>query len=538
MRKRVACTSSAAALIALAAVSCTNTVTTQKPSVSPAARPAAALPAVRTLIPMPVSVEASPASPFVVGPETRILVPAGNDAATGVGEFLSSLIGIAAGPNRPPVQPAASPVPAGSIVLELRAGSATDDESYELTVTPDRVSILAGAPAGLFYGVQTLRQLMPPFVEYEATRTDPARPVTVPAVHVVDRPRFAWRGAMLDVARHFMRVDEVQRYIDLMALYKLNRLHLHLADDQGWRVEIASRPRLTTVGSATEVGGGEGGFYTRQQFADLVAYARARFITIVPEIDMPGHTNAALASYAELNCNGVAPPLYSGIDVGFSNVCVDKEATYTFIDDVVRDIAAMTPGAYFHVGGDEVKTLSPEQYARFIERVQGIVQKHGKTMIGWDEIAPTNILPSSIVQHWRPKTTPGAAIARGNKIILSPAERVYLDMKYTRETPIGLTWAAIVEVRDAYDWDPSTLLDGVPEASVLGVETALWTETVANIRDAEFLAFPRLPGVAEIGWSPAAGRAWDEYRVRLAAHGRRWSALGVNFYRSPQVPWD
>ncbi len=528
----------AAVLIGAAAVSsCTRTVSSQKPSVSPQGPATPGLAPVRTLIPAPASVEVSDAPPFIVGPATRILVPPGDSAIAGIGHFLSDFIGLAAGPTPPVVEPMADPVPAGSIVIELRGQSAGYDESYELTVTSDRVGLVSSSPAGLFYGVQTLRQLMPAFVEYEAVRAEASKPVTIPAVRVVDRPRFPWRGAMLDVARHFMQVEEVERYIDLMALYKLNRLHLHLADDQGWRVEIAARPNLTAHGGTTEVGGGPGGFYTKEQFAAIVAYARARFVMIVPEIDMPGHTNAALASYAELNCNGVAPPLYTGIDVGFSAFCVDKEPTYAFIDDVVREIAAMTPGPYFHVGGDEVKTLTPEQYARFIERVQGIVQSHGKYMIGWDEIAPVNLLPTSIVQHWRPKTSPRAAIARGNKVILSPADKIYLDMKYDRDTPIGLTWAAIVDVRDAYDWDPATLLEGVPEASIIGVEAPLWTETVANVRDAEFLAFPRLAGVAEIGWSPAARRDWNEYRVRLGTHARRWSALGLNFYRSPQVPW-
>lgn len=509
----------------------------EKPSASPQGPAGPALEPVRTLLPAPASVDAGNGPPFVVGPATRIVVPAGDTAVADIARYLSDYIGIAAGPAPPVVATMTDPVDAGTIVLGLQGHSAGDDESYELTVTADRVAIVAGAPAGLFYGVQTLRQLMPAFVEYEAARPDAARPVVVPAVHIVDRPRFVWRGAMLDVARHFMPVHDVRRYLDLMALYKLNRLHLHLTDDQGWRIEIAARPNLTAHGGSTEVGGGPGGFYTKRQFADLVAYARARFITIVPEIEMPGHTNAALASYAELNRDDVAPPLYTGSEVGFTALSVDKETTYTFVEEVVREIAAISPGPYFHIGGDEVRTLTPEQYARFIERVEGIVQSHGKQMIGWDEIAAVNLLPTSIVQHWRPNTSPREAVARGNGVILSPAEKIYLDMKYQRATPVGLTWAAMVDVRDAYDWDPATLLDGVPEASILGVEAPLWTETVANIRDVEFLAFPRLAGVAEIGWSPASRRGWEDYRVRLGAQAGRWTALGLNFYRSPQVPW-
>src|SRR5262249_8704198 len=198
----------------------------------------------------------------------------------------------------------------------------------------------------------------PYWSEYRAAMFQQPRPFTVPAVHILDRPRYPWRGAMLDVARHFFGVEDVKRYIDLLALNKMNRLHLHLADDQGWRIEITKRPELTATGGSTQVGGGPGGFYTQAQFAEIVSYAADRFITIVPESDMPGHTNAALASVAELNCSGQSPQPFTGTDVGFSSLCVEKESTYRFIDDIVSEIAGMTPGPYFHVGGDEVKTLT------------------------------------------------------------------------------------------------------------------------------------------------------------------------------------
>jgi hexosaminidase len=357
------------------------------------------------------------------------------------------------------------------------------------------------------------------------------------ALIVRDAPRFPWRGAMLDVARHFLSVEEVKRYVDLMALHKLNRLHMHLADDQGWRIEIKSWPNLTALGGGSEVGGGAGGFYTQEQYAAIVQYAADRFITIVPEIDMPGHTNSALASYAELNCDGVVRTVFTGTEVGFSSLCVDKDITYTFIDDVVREIAAMTPGPYFHMGGDEVKTLTPEQYLGFVDRVQSIVQSHGKQMVGWDEIAPSNLLASSIIQHWRPKTTPAEAMSKGVKVIMSIASKAYLDMKYDASTPIGLTWAGIVTVQNSYEWDPGTAAEGVPLDAVLGVEGPLWSETLANIRDVEYLAFPRLAAVAEAGWSPQSARTWEEFRVRLGLQNARWTALGLNFYRSPEVPW-
>ena len=219
---------------------------------------------------------------------------------------------------------------------------ALGEEGYELTIAPDGVTITAAGPAGLFYGVQTLRQLLPPQIEQATAQ---AGPWTLPAGTIRDTPRFEWRGAMLDVARHFFGVADVKRYIDLLAYYKLNRLHLHLSDDQGWRIAINSWPNLAEYGGSTQVGGGAGGYYTQAEYADIVAYAQQRYIMIIPEIDLPGHTNAALASYAELNCNDVAPPLYTGTEVGFSSLCADKAITYTFVDDVMRELAALTPGA-------------------------------------------------------------------------------------------------------------------------------------------------------------------------------------------------
>jgi hexosaminidase len=518
----------ALALAGFVLASCGRPVSLRAPDVAP-------VPAHR-IIPAPVSIELDDTSRFAITRATGIFVPPGQDEGARIGRYLAGLIGTAAGPSPPVVAEAGESIPPGGIYLALGTlGPTTGEEGYELTVTPERATLVANAPAGLFYGVQTIRQLLPPAIEYRAAL---ARPIDMPAVRIRDAPRFPWRGAMLDVSRHFLRVEDVKRYIDLMALHKLNRLHLHLSDDQGWRIEIRSWPNLALYGGSTEVGGGPGGYYTQAEYAGLVAYAASRFITIVPEIDMPGHTNAALASYPELNCDDVAPPLYTGIKVGFSALCVEKEITYRFVDDVVREIASLTPGPYFHVGGDEVEKLTDEQYVQFIERVQAIVQSHGKQMIGWGEIAPANLLPTSIVQHWRPKASPREAVERGSKVILSPAHRIYLDMKYDQETVLGLNWAGHVDVRTAYGWEPATLLEGVPEEAILGVEAPLWSETLVNIRDFEYLAFPRLAGVAEIGWSPAGRRDWDEYRVRLGAQAPRWSALGINFYRSPDVPWQ
>jgi hexosaminidase len=521
----------AGVLVSLLTLASCATNAPPRTSVTPSA-----LDPVASLVPLPSFVQRT-SGVFEITQATVIYVK-GDAQYELSARFLSDFIGLAVGNEKLTIEKTEGTPPAGSILLT--SGKVGREDSYELQVSPSGIAITGANASGVFHGVQTLRQLLPPALEYEALRArrrDPL-PIHVPAILVRDTPRFSWRGAMLDVARHFLSVEDVKRYIDLMALHKLNRLHLHLADDQGWRIAIASWPNLTTHGGSTEVGGGPGGFYTHQQYTEIVKYAADRFITIIPEIDMPGHTNAALASYAELNCDGQARPLYTGIEVGFSALCVENEITYRFIDDVVREIASLTPGAWFHIGGDEVKTLTADQYTAFINRVQGIVRSHGKHMIGWDEIAPANLLPTSIVQHWRPKTTPKEAVARGAKVIMSIADRAYLDMKYDAATPIGLNWAALIDVKNSYDWDPASVADGLSESALLGVEAPLWSETLATINDFEFLAFPRLAAIAEVGWTAQTARQWEDFSIRLGAQAPRWTTLGINFYRSPQIPWQ
>jgi hexosaminidase len=485
------------------------------------------------LVPAPRSVQLSATDSFVVLPLTIIRLETAGDSVDLVARHLAQLLGSGLGGGALRVE-IGNGSARDAIALRLAPDGTIPAEGYELTITPGGITISGGSAAGLFYGVQTLRQLLPPSVEDGSASGRMALPVG----RIVDSPRFEWRGAMLDVSRHFLPPADVKRYIDLMSLHKLNRLHLHLSDDQGWRIEITSWPNLTTRGGSTQVGGGRGGFYSQAEYADLVRYAHERFVTVVPEIDMPGHTNAALASYAVLNCDGVARPLYTGTRVGFSALCVQRETTYKFVDDVVREIAALTPGPYFHVGGDEVERLTDAQYRSFIERVERIVDSHGKRMIGWGEIAPANLSPTTIVQHWRPDGNPGIAVQRGSRVIMSPANRIYLDMKYDSTTRLGLTWAAVTEIWDAYGWDPATLLTNVREESILGVEGPLWSETLETIRDFEYLAFPRLAAVAEIGWTPQTQRTWEDFSRRLGAQAPRWRALGINFHRSPRVPWQ
>ncbi|AEV85862.1 beta-N-acetylhexosaminidase [Actinoplanes sp. SE50] len=488
-------------------------------SVAGVAPPAAASPptpgnAYATIVPAPVSAQAGRGA-FRIDRHTTIT--AAGPGAAGVADYLGELLGL----------PVVRSVRAGAIVLTVGGGGAP--ESYRLGVDRRGVRIAAPDAHGLFNGVQTLRQLLP-------TRG----PLSVPAGRVADRPRFGQRGAMLDVARHFFTVEQVERYLDQLAAYKVNTFHFHLTDDQGWRIEIRSWPRLATYGGSTAVDGDPGGYYTQAQYREIVAYAQRRFITVVPEIDMPGHVNAALASYAELNCDGVAPPLYTGTDVGFSSLCVGKEITYRFLDDVIGELAAITPGRYLHIGGDEADSTPAADYATFMRRAQAIVARHGKAASAWHQIVAAGPRPSTVAQYW--DTTPdnpavAAAANAGTGIVLSPANLAYLDMKYTPQTPLGQDWAGLIEVRDAYGWDPGAYLTGVPAAAVRGVEAPLWTETLRTSNDLEYMAFPRLPAIAELGWSPAATHDWDVFRLRLAAQAPRWRAAGLNFYPSPQVPW-
>jgi hexosaminidase len=515
----------------------------QNPQPAPGPPPLATLGA-HAVVPAPASVVPGTGAPFALTATTAIVVPAGGGEAARIGEGLATLLRPATGFPFP-VSAAGAAAPRGSIALRLGGAAGLGDEGYELTIAADSVRLVAARPAGLFRGVQTLRQLLPPGIEAEQSLIGgTARTWTLPPGRITDRPRFAWRGGMLDVSRHFFTVDEVKQYVDLLALYKLNVLHLHLTDDQGWRIQIDSWPKLTTVGGSTEVAGGPGGFYTKADYAEIVRYAADRFITVVPEIDMPAHTHSAIAAYPELGCgrpapapNPNAPPgLYTGIRVGFSALCHDKQVVHRFVDDVVRELAAMTPGPYIHLGGDEVEELTAEQYAAFVGRMQETVTRHGKTMIGWDEIGRAPLRRGTIAQMWRPDTLV-AAIRQGARVIMSPAPKAYLDMKYTPATEIGHQWAAFIELRTAYDWDPVTHFPRVTERDVLGVEAPLWTETVVNMTAAQYLLLPRLPAIAEVGWTAAAGKNWEGFRTRIAAHAPRWRYLGMNYYPSPQVAW-
>ncbi|MFI5929257.1 beta-N-acetylhexosaminidase [Micromonospora sp. NPDC051543] len=499
------------------------------------------------VVPAPELLEAEPGVTFVLDGDTAIRVTA-HPGARQVADHLAQLLRPATGFPLPVADTLAAD-PAGTVTLTLAGTTPTTPpttpgesadlgaEGYRLDVTTTGVRVVAETATGLFYGVQTLRQLLPAAVE---SPTPVAARWALPGGTILDRPRFPYRGAMLDVARHFFAVEDVLRVIDHLARYKLNHLHLHLTDDQGWRIAVDSWPRLATVGGANEVGGGPGGHYTKDDYRRIVSYASARHVTVVPEIDLPGHTNAALVAYPRLAPDKVAPAPYTGTEVGFSYVDPADEQTYDFIADVLGEVAALTPGPWLHIGGDEAFKVKGEVYTGFVERAQRLVADTGKTVVGWHQLAPAAHVDGRVLQWWGTDTddpTTADAVRRGARLIVSPGNHAYLDMKYAEDTPIGHDWAGLIDVHRAYDWDPGTHVDGVPSTAVLGVEAPLWTESVTSLADIEFLLLPRLPAIAELGWSPRATHDWADFRDRLAGHGPRWSTAGITFHRSPEIPW-
>lgn len=403
-------------------------------------------------------------------------------------------------------------------------------EAYQIEITSDTLKIRGHTAEGIFRGVQTVLQIIP------ETGRDSLKTILLPLGTINDAPLFSWRGAMLDVARHFFTVEEVKQYVRILAAYKINVLHLHLTDDQGWRIAIDAYPELTKVGGKTEVGGGQGGYYTKADYKELVNFATKHFITIVPEVDMPGHTNAASVAYPFLNGNGKKVKPYSGMKVGFSTFDTRKDTVYDFIDTVIEEIATMTPGSYFHMGGDESHVTTKRDYKHFIKKVEALVTNHGKRMIGWDEVANAASDSSTIAQFWNNDANAKKAVEKGMKVILSPGKKAYLDMKYDEKSIYGLTWAGYIPVDSAYLWTPETYAD-IPEEYILGIEAPLWSETISNLKELEYLAFPRIIGYAELGWTKPELRNWETYKIRLARQAPFLDRKKVNYYRSPLIKW-
>ncbi|NFE58547.1 beta-N-acetylhexosaminidase [Clostridium botulinum] len=418
----------------------------------------------------------------------------------------------------------------GSIYLTtIGSKESQGNEGYEIVTTPKNVKIVAYKAEGISRGVQTLRQLLPPDIEKNTIANDVEWNIPVSIIN--DEPEYNYRGLMIDVARHFFTIDEVKRQIDYAAQYKINRVHLHLSDDQGWRLEIKKYPDLTIIGGSTEVGGGKGGYYTQEEFKELVKYAAERYVEIIPEFDMPGHSNAALASYGFLNKDGKRRLLYTGTEVGFSSFMAHSEETYEFIEDVIKEVSKISPSKYIHIGGDEANSTKKEDYDYFVGKVSKMAEKYEKTPIGWDPIDTSPEINSSVIlQNW--KDSNEAARKKEMKMVISIAQKAYLDMKYNDNTPYGLTWAGYIPVETAYKWDPT---DYAPKELVLGIEAPLWTETISDTKAMDYMIYPRLLGYAEIGWTPKENRDWNQYKNRLKKQGERMKNQGINYYKDSSI---
>jgi hexosaminidase len=494
------------------------------------------------IIPKPAKLEGKPGV-FAIGPSTRIFfAPDDAGGAQRVGEYLSALLAKSLGRNIP-VQTAPNTFElGGAILLSAAAQGGEGPESYQLLVTEQTIRISASTVAGLFYGVQTLRQMLPPEIESGAPLT---QPLEVPCVWIHDSPRYAWRGLMLDSSRTFLSLDYLRRTIDRMALYKLNMLHLHLTDDQGWRLEIKKYPELTTVGAhfATRFGGG-GGFYTQQEMRDLIAYARERNITIVPEIEMPGHSTEILAAYPQLACDLPEPrvfevhPFWEG-DVELTQpLCAGNDKIYAMYQDILGEVMNLFPSPFIHVGGDEVpkdawkkcprcqgrikaEGLKDEEELQsyFMRRIEKIIEAKGRRMIGWDEILEGGLAPGATVMSWRGTKGGVAAAQLGHDVVMTPNPYAYFDYTY-HTTPTA----------KVYSYDPAAK-EFTPAMAqhILGVQASMWTHIAVTETAIDYQVYPRLLALAEVAWTPQSIRNWSDFESRLSMHERRLHALDIRY---------
>ena len=519
----------------------------QQADASPA--PASAAPPV-SLIPLPASVEHGEGR-FDLTAATPLLAE-GEGARTVATQFAKLLAeGFA-------VEPALSDGTGAAGAIRFAIDPARDGagaESYLLEVTPDGATVSAGDAAGLFYGAMTLLQL---------AAADDAGAVTLPAVRIEDAPRFGWRGFMMDPSRHFWTVEQVKQVIDAMALHKLNTLHWHLTDDQGWRVEIKQYPKLTEIGGCRVPAGDGGiepstgkprqycGFYTQDQVRDIVAYAAARHITVVPEINQPGHATAAIAAYPELGSTDrkLVPSSEWGV---FPNLFNTEESTIAFLEDVIGELIPLFPGTYFHVGGDEaVKDqweASPrvqermrevgaktemEMQSHIVARLEKFLAAHGKRLVGWDEILEGPMPPEATVMSWRGIEGGLKAAREGHDVVMSPSSDLYLDYLQTSSPHEPPGRPATIPMKQVYDFEPvPAALEEGQRHHILGLQANMWTEHTRTFERLQHNVFPRLAAVAETGWTPQARKDYAGFVQRLPAQLERYRRWGIGYAQTP-----
>lgn len=528
------------------------------------------------LIPVPVSVQPGNGN-FSITSATVINIPAKQEEVKKVAGYLLEKIQPSTGYNLQIVE--SSDSDAGiQFVLNEKAAAELGNEGYQLKASPDKIVISANEAAGLFYGVQTLLQLLPKEIESEklASGVD----WQIPSVSITDYPRFGWRGMMLDVSRHFFPLEYVKKYIDQMARYKYNRFHWHLTDDNGWRIQIKSLPKLTQVGAWRVPRHGtwntleppkpgeaatDGGFYTQEEIKEIIQYAKDRYVEVIPEIDVPGHSMAAIAAYPELSCTqdsstrvnpGSKFVTWHGggeFTMHIENTLdPSNEKVYEFLNKVFTEVAALFPFEYIHMGGDEcykgyweedpdcqalMKEMgmknTDELQSYFNTRVSKIIQDKGKKMIGWDEILEGGLPPGATVMSWRGMKGGIEAAYQNAKAIMSPSPMAYLDL-YQGDPAVEPPTYSMARLQDSYNWDP--VPEGVDPSYILGGQGNLWTEQISTAAQAEYMAYPRAFALAETYWSPEQEKNWPSFVNRVEDHFKRFDQAQLNYSRSMYDP--
>ena len=507
------------------------------------------------IIPRPVAVTSDDGT-LPVSADTALLADAESTAAA---RLLAAWLPAVGGRPRP-VSALRSPAPPGSIALTTDAARGDlGDEGYALSATTRGATVTGATLRGVLWGAQTLRQLL-------ALPAPPVAGAALPVVEIVDRPRFSWRGLHLDVARHFYPVPFIERLIDLMARYKLNTFHWHLTDDQGWRIEIRSRPRLTEVGArraATPLphdrtrsdGTPYAGHYTRDEVRRVVAYAAQRGVNVVPEIEMPGHAQAALASYPELGCAGAGAGYEVATTWGVKGdvLCAGRDTTFAFLEEVLDEVLELFPGPFIHVGGDECpkqawrdcrrcrRRIADEGLAGedelqswFIRRMARWLADRGRRLVGWDEILEGGLAPGATVMSWRGIDGGVTAAAAGHDVVMSPNTHCYFDYYQSEDTaaePPAI--GGHLPLEQVYAFEPVAPALAGHARRVLGVQGNIWTEYIVSEPQVEYMAFPRALALAEVAWTPAQARSLPDFRDRLAAHRPLLDRLGINCR-----PWE
>ena len=503
------------------------------------------------VVPLPKSVVMAKGLPFNLTNATTIVYEGTNPEMKRNARFLSEYIQQASGIKTAVLDKRDKKAAAIVLTIDPKVAGA---EAYRLSVNNKQVTIAASTPAGVFYGIQTLRKSLPVQTTGEA--------ITLPAVTVADAPRFGYRGMMLDCARHFFPLSFVKKFIDILAMHNMNVFHWHLTEDQGWRLEIKSHPELTaksSMRSGTVIGHNatvddsipHGGFYTQQEAREIVEYARQRHITVIPEIDMPGHMLAALAAYPELGCTGGPYEVGHRWGVYKDVLCLGKESTYKFVQDVIDEVVEIFPAKYFHIGGDESPTVMWEKCPKclqkakdentdikhlqqyFTNRVEKYLNSKGKSIIGWDEILEGKINQSATIMSWR-GVEPGLKAAKqGHDVIMTPSSHVYFDhyqAKDTKHEPDAIGGCSPVEKVYSYEPLPDTL-SAEAKNRIKGVQANLWTEYIPFTTQAEYMVLPRMAALAEVQWTPVAKKNFDDFSKRALRLSDLYDRYGYQYAR-------